>query len=403
MKILYIDCNMGAAGDMLMSALLELHEDADRFIERLNSVGIPNVNVIKNTSVKCGITGTHIDVTVNGGSEDEHMHEHHHDHSHHHTGMHEIEHIIKRLDLPEKVRGDISAVYRLIADAESRAHGCDIEHIHFHEVGTMDAVADITGVCMLMHELAPDKVVVSPVHVGCGQVRCAHGILPVPAPATAHILKDVPIYGGSIQGELCTPTGAALLKYFADEFGNMPVMRVSGIGYGMGAKDFETANCLRVMLGGSDGDKTEQIFELSCNIDDMTAEEIGFASEQIMKAGAADVFTTPVGMKKNRPGILLSCLCRGENKAEVINAIFKYTSTIGLRQYVCDRYVLDRTESEIETQYGSVRVKCSSGYGAERVKTEYDAAARIAGDCGISIREARALIDKELSDNGYKR
>ena len=273
MKTLYIECNMGAAGDMLMSALLELHPNADEFLNRLNKLGIPNVTVSKTASVKCGITGTHIDVSVNGEHEDEHMHDHHHDHHHHHhhTGMHEIEHIIEHFDIPEKVRTDILAVYHLIAEAESHAHGCEIEQIHFHEVGQMDAVADITGVCMLIHELGIDKIIASPIHVGCGQVQCAHGILPIPAPATAYILKDIPIYGGNVQGELCTPTGAALLARFVDEFGNMPVMRVSKIGYGMGTKDFDTANCIRVMLGETESE-TQQVLELKCNIDDMTAE-----------------------------------------------------------------------------------------------------------------------------------
>ena len=360
MKTLYIECNMGAAGDMLMSALLELHPNAEEFLNRLNKLGIPNVTVSKTASVKCGITGTHIDVNVNGEHEDEHMHDHHdhhhdHHHHHHHTGMHEIEHIIEHFDIPEKVRTDILAVYHLIAEAESHAHGCEIEQIHFHEVGQMDAVADITGVCMLINELGVDKIIASPIHVGCGQVQCAHGILPVPAPATAYILKDIPIYGGNVQGELCTPTGAALLAHFADEFGNMPVMRVSKIGYGMGAKDFETANCVRVMLGETESE-AQQVLELKCNIDDMTAEEIGYATEQLLKLGAVDVFTVPIGMKKNRPGTLLSCICKTSDKETMVNAIFRYTSTIGIRQNICERYILDRTENTVKTKYGDVRV-----------------------------------------------
>lgn len=401
MRILYIDCNMGAAGDMLMSALLELHPDADGFLERLNALGIPNVKISKNKSVKCGITGTHVDVSVGGEQEDEHMHEHHghhHEHHHHHTGMHEIEHIISHFDLPEGVRTDILAVYHLIAEAESHAHGCEIDQIHFHEVGAMDAVADVTGVCMLMHELGIDKVIASPVHVGCGQVKCAHGILPVPAPATAYILKDIPIYGGGIQGELCTPTGAALLAHFVNEFSDMPVMRVSKIGYGMGTKDFETANCLRVMIGEGEEEKN-QVLELKCNIDDMTAEEIAFAEEQLRKTGALEVFDVPVNMKKNRLGTLIYCICKPSDKDNIVKAIFRYTSTIGVRQNVCERYVLDRTESVIETKYGSVRVKSVEGYGVKRAKTEYDDVVKIAEMLGVSVREARALVEKELENN----
>lgn len=258
MKTIYLDCNMGAAGDMLSAALLELLPQDQRqdFVAGLNALGIPGVEFAAEPSVKCGITGTHMRVTVNGQAEGgehhhhEHEHEYEHEHEHHHSGMHDIEHIVSgHLDIPEKVKSHILAVYSLIAEAESHAHGVPVSQVHFHEVGAMDAVADITAVCLLMDRLAPEQVVASPVHVGCGQVRCAHGILPVPAPATAHILTGVPIYGGKIEGELCTPTGAALLKHFATGFGGMPVMTLQRVGYGMGAKDFEAANCVRAMLG----------------------------------------------------------------------------------------------------------------------------------------------------------
>ena len=216
----------------------------------------------------------------------------------------------------ERIRKDILAVFGMIAEAESHVHGVPVTEIHFHEVGTMDAVADIAAVCILMDRLAPDQVVVSPVHVGSGQVKCAHGILPVPAPATAFILKDVPIYGGEILGELCTPTGAALLKYFASRFGAMPVMRTAAIGYGMGKKDFPAANCVRALFG-----ETEQtgdiVAELSCNVDDMTAEEAGYAMEALFAAGALEVYTTPAGMKKSRPGLILHVMCRQDKKDEM--------------------------------------------------------------------------------------
>ena len=235
MKTLYIDCGMGAAGDMLTAALLELLPDPDGFVARLNALGIPGVAFKRETAVKCGIRGTRMSVTVHGMEEDEGMHDHHNTGHHHHSGLHDMEHIVRdHLALPEKVREDVMAVYALIAEAESHVHGVPVSEIHFHEVGTMDAVADITAVCLAMHELAVDEVVVSPVHVGSGQVKCAHGILPVPAPATAYLLKDVPIYGGAVEGELCTPTGAALLRHFATRFGELPVMKMTAIGYGMG-------------------------------------------------------------------------------------------------------------------------------------------------------------------------
>ena len=227
MKTLYLDCGMGAAGDMLTAALLELLPDRDKVIGELNALGIPGVEMVCEKAQKCGIGGTHMSVRVHGEEESEEMHDH--AHTHHHSGLHEIEHIVGALPLSGRIQKDILAVFGMIAEAESHVHGVPVTEIHFHEVGTMDAVADITAVCVLMDRLAPDQVIVSPVHVGSGQVKCAHGILPVPAPATAYILKDVPIYGGEIRGELCTPTGAALLKYFASRFGAMPVMRTLAI------------------------------------------------------------------------------------------------------------------------------------------------------------------------------
>jgi len=280
------------------------------------------------------------------------------------------------------------AVYTLIAEAESHAHGVPVTEIHFHEVGTMDAITDITAVCLLMDRIAPDEVVVSPIHVGSGQVWCAHGILPVPAPATAYILRDVPVYGGRIQGELCTPTGAALLKHFATRFGDMPIMRTKAIGYGMGKKDFEAANCVRAMLGDMEDKMVDTVLELSCNVDDMTAEQVGFAMERLMESGAKDVFTVPLGMKKSRPGILFCVICREQDREKMVSLIFRYTTTIGIREARMHRYVLDRSVTTLETPYGAVRRKDSSGYGVTRSKYEYEDLARIAEENGISIAEA---------------
>ena len=403
MKILYIDCGMGAAGDMLTAALIELLPDPDAFLEKLNALSIPDIRFTKEKSNKCGITGTHMRVTVDGLEEDEdmygadhghehHHHEHeHHGHEHHHSGMHEIEHIISDLTLPAKVREDILAVYTLIAEAESHVHGVPVSEIHFHEVGTMDAIADITAVCLLMNELSPDKVVVSPIHVGSGQVKCAHGILPVPAPATAHILGDVPIYGGSIQGELCTPTGAALLKHFASAFGDMPIMKTKVIGYGMGKKDFPRANCVRAMLGEHE-DKTDIVLELSCNVDDMTAEEVSFAMERLLEGGAKEVYTIPIGMKKSRPGTLIRVMCDEQDKEMILRLLFRHTTTIGVRECETKRYVLDRKIETQQTPYGEIRRKISSGYGVSRFKYEYDDLSRIAREQNISLEEVKKSI-----------
>lgn len=420
MKTLYLDCSMGAAGDMLTAALAELLPEREKVLSELNRLGIPGVEMIWEPAQKCGITGTHATVRIHGEEESEEMHEHGHEHSHeeghehrhehsheeehehgheqshghehthshahHHSGMHEIEHIVAALPVSERIRKDILAVFGLIAEAESHVHGVPVTEIHFHEVGTMDAVADIAAVCILMDRLAPDQIVVSPVHVGSGQVKCAHGILPVPAPATAYILKDVPIYGGQMQGELCTPTGAALLKYFASRFGEMPVMRTQAIGYGMGKKDFPAANCVRALIGETavEGDT---VAELCCNVDDMTAEAVGFAMETFLAAGALEAYTVPAGMKKSRPGIVLHVMCREAMKDEMVTLIFRHTTTIGIRENISRRYTLGRYEEKVQTPYGEIRKKVSTGYGVTREKYEYEDLARIAREHGMSIRE----------------
>ena len=388
MKALYLDCGMGAAGDMLTAALLELLPEKDAFVEELNALGIPGVRFAAEKCEKCGILGTHMAVTIHGKEEDS-------VHPHHHGSMGDIRSIVSGLPIPTMVKLDILSVYEEIAQAESHVHGVPVDQIHFHEVGAMDAVADITAVCLLLHRLSPDKIIVSPVHVGSGQVRCAHGILPVPAPATAYLLRGIPMYGGSIAGELCTPTGAALLRHFASEFGDMPVMKVQAIGYGMGKKNFPRANCVRCLLGETE-DSRDRVVELRCNVDDMTGEAIGFALEQLLKNGALDAFTLPIGMKKSRPGVLITVLCREEKKDAMVGLLLKHTTTLGVREFPCRRYTLSRTVETVDTPYGPVRKKVSSGYGVRREKFEYEDLARIARVENLSLSEA---MDKICPDS----
>ena len=414
MKTLYLECAMGAAGDMLTAALLELTEDRQPFIDKMNALGLPGVMVAAEPAVKCGITGTHMKVTVNGMEEEsndhhhghdehhhehthehDHEHDHDHDHHHHHASMADIDALIDALNVSDQVKGDAKAVYALIADAESRVHGCPVSGIHFHEVGTMDAVADVVGVCLLMEQLAPEQVIASPVHTGSGHVRCAHGILPVPAPATALLLEGIPSYGGQVKGELCTPTGAALLKHFVSRFGDRPVMATTAVGYGMGKKDFEQANCVRAFLGESEGER-ERITKLECNLDDMTGEEIGFALEQLFKAGARDAWTQAIGMKKSRPGVLLSVICLPEDADGLAAVMMKYTSTLGIRRQDLSRYTLRRGVETVGTPYGEVRVKCASGMGVERAKPEYDDLAELAEKHGVPLETIRKEIRQDF-------
>ena len=411
MRTIYFDCKMGVAGDMMAAALLGLVRDEENAISELNNIGIPGIEYKLEKTTKCGIAGNHLSVFVNGdeeiaydGHDDEDAHDHyshdhedsehgHHDHAHVHHSLYDIEDIIENLNTSKEVKSDIREVYELLAEAESKVHGVAVDQIHFHEVGNMDAIADITAVCYLMHVLEPDNVIVSPINVGSGTVKCAHGILPVPAPATALLLTDIPSYESTrIESELCTPTGAALVKYFADRFEKQPVMAVKSISYGMGKKDFPQANALRAMLGITEEDN-ESVVELSCNIDDMTPEEVGFATERLIKAGALEVYTVSADMKKNRPGLVLYCICKQEDRDEILSLMFANTTTLGIRENICNRYTLSRAIEKVQTPYGEIRIKRATGFNVSRSKFEYDDLAGIADCTGKSLLE----LKKELN------
>ena len=399
MKHLHFDCAMGAAGDMLSASLLELFEDREAVLRELNSLGIPHVTFASEKSEKCGVIGTRMKVSVHGGEEEDllhHDHEHHdHEHHHHaHRSLTDVTAVVSALPLSEEVRGHVLAVYDSIAAAESAVHGVPVSEIHFHEVGTLDAIADVTAFCYLMDRLAPERVTASPVHVGSGQIRCAHGLLPVPTPATALLLRGVPIYSGEIRGELCTPTGAALLKHYVNSFGPMPVFCTEKIGYGMGKRDFPAANCVRAFWGRSEAEAGEEMRQLCCDLDDMTAEDIGFACERLRSAGAADVFTTAIGMKKDRPGVMLTVLCRPEQAGAMAELLLRHTATLGVRESVCRRTILRRRVETVDTPLGPVRKKISEGYGLRREKWEYEDLARLARERDGSLEEIRRILDK---------
>ncbi len=406
MKTLYLECSMGAAGDMLMGALYELLEDKDNFIRIMNGLGLSGLQVTPAAAVSCGITGTHMAVTVHGQEEHSsdvphgHSHEHEHahglshEHSHHHPHAHEHSHAaladirnhIAALPLPEEVRQAAQSVYDRLAAAEARVHGRPVDQVHFHEVGALDAVADVVGVCYALSLLRPERIIVSPVHVGSGSVRCAHGIVPVPAPATAVLLEGAPCYGGSIEGELCTPTGAALLTTLADSFGPMPAMRIHKTGYGMGSKVFPAANCVRAFWGESAppapaavcGQANGEIVELTCNLDDMTPESLAFACERLLEQGVLDVYTVPGQMKKGRPGWVLTVLCQPEDMDKTARQIFVNTSTNGLRARRCAKYFLRPHTQTVDTPYGPVRMKYAEGFGTAHCKPEADDVAALA-------------------------
>lgn len=386
MKTLYLDCGMGAAGDMLTAALLGLVPDREAVLDELNGalIGLAVVSAEKVT--RCGVCGLHAKVDIAGDEEGEEPR-----HRHAHTSIGELRGLLAAVPVSDKVRADAIAVFDLLARAEAEVHGTEMENVHFHEVGSIDAVADVLGVCLLVEKLAPERILASPVCTGGGTVKCAHGVLPVPAPATERLLRGVPWYPGEIKSELCTPTGAALLRHFVSDFVPIPPMRVERCGYGMGKKEFPRLNALRAFWGESEGG-TEELLELSCNLDDMTGEEIGFALSALLEAGALDAWTIPIGMKKSRPGVLLSCLCREERREALLRCLFRHTTTLGVRERRCTRTALERTTETAHTPYGDVRVKVSQGWGVMRRKAEYDDLAALARENGVSLREIRDSI-----------
>ncbi len=430
MKTLYFECNMGAAGDMLMSALYEVCEQKDLFLKTMNEVFAPfHIKITATEAEKCGIHGTKIKVLVHG-EEEASMHTHGSDiaggaqsfghdsadsHDHEHSNYPSILKRIASLTLPDTVKEDTASIYQLIGEAEAKVHKTDLEQIHFHEVGSLDALADIAGCALLMYLIAPEQVFCSPVHVGTGFVKCAHGVLPVPAPATAELLKGITFYSGSISGDLLTPTGAAILKYYVKKFTSLPAMSVTAIGYGMGTKDFEIANCVRVFLGEtyaadtpkdwnqtkdcSPADSEDDFFPsddtilgISCNLDDMTGEDLGLATEILLAAGALDVYITPIQMKKNRPGILLTCLCNMEDREKFTGLFFLHTTTRGVRYQTYERAKLESTFVSRKSPYGDIRIKKSSGYGVEKEKPEFEDLKSIVLRSGCSIEEIKRNV-----------
>jgi pyridinium-3,5-bisthiocarboxylic acid mononucleotide nickel chelatase len=470
MKTLYLECKMGCAGDMLMSALSEL-VDQNEFISKMNSLGLEGIEFKAIPSSKCGILGTHIQVLIHG--QEEHSHDvneavftfhieniedhlvahildhieeiegisnvkyenhnlsycfdhdygdvaeskirnifanhypdakienqgHTHHEEHHCHGMHmdDIHKVLQNLPVSDRVKKDAEEVYKIIATAESKAHGMDVSQIHFHEVGTMDAIADVVGNCVLFEMIDADRIICSAVSLGNGMVKCAHGILPVPTPATAYILQGIPTYSGNMNGELCTPTGAAILKYFVDSFDVQPTMKCEKIGYGMGNKDFPATNCVRAFLGEMDDDG--EVCELECNLDDITPENLGYVLDLLFDNHALDVYVTPVHMKKNRPGYVFTCMCKVSDKEKMMKLMFKHLTTLGIRESTCRRHALNRTIETLHTTYGDVCIKKSSGYGVTREKLEYRDLAKIANENDLSIEEVRKEIECQIQND----
>lgn len=373
MKKIYIECNMGVSGDMLCGALLDTlnKNEQNEIINKLNTF-MQGVTVSCTKNEKCGISGTKFNVDIE-------------EHGHHHSSIKEIFDTIDGFALDEKIKQNAKEVYKIIAKAESKVHGVEVADIHLHEVGMKDAIMDITAFCYIISYINAEIIACSPIATGYGEVKTAHGILPVPAPATALLLAGIKNYAGDVKGELTTPTGAGLIRYFAKEITTERPETYNTIGYGMGSKDFERPNCVRVFVSD---ENEESVVELKCQLDDMTGEEMGYALNKLLSLGALDVYITPIVMKKSRPAFEMTVITYPDKKDFFIKQIFKHTTTLGIRQIECTRSVLTR---EIIVK-NEIKLKRSEGYGVKKEKPEFDELVKIADERDISVFEAREFV-----------
>jgi pyridinium-3,5-bisthiocarboxylic acid mononucleotide nickel chelatase len=391
MRTLYFDCFSGISGDMTVGALLDIGADEKALLDGLSQLKVEGYEIKIEKKLKNGISGTDFSVILeedhdyavehehhmhDGEQDNDHLHhehEHSHEHPHAHEHKHNTKHVHRNMGDIERIINDsrLSArakklsmeMFRLVAEAEGKIHGKPAGEVHFHEVGAVDSIVDIIGTAICIDNLNVDRIVFSSLPLSKGFVKCQHGVFPLPAPATLEILKNVPVYYTDINFELVTPTGAAIAKGLADEFGMVGELEVEKIGYGLGKKTYEIPNVLRVMIFSSKKKIIDRVVEIETNIDDMTAEQLGCAVEMLFDQGALDVFFTPVFMKKNRPGTKLSVLCQPDKKEGIVEAILKHTSTFGVRMSHMERSILDRETVEVDTEFGNIRCKVGKLHG----------------------------------------
>lgn len=377
MRLLYFDCFSGISGDMSVGALIDAGADFGIIRKGLDSLGVPGFRVECEKIKKKGIAATQFRVVLDN--------QEHHPHRH----LRHVVEIISRGELPEPVKEAAIATFRVLAEAEAKVHDSTPEKIHFHEVGAVDSIVDIVGAQYALHLLNVDEVVVSPLHVGAGTVRCEHGVMPVPAPATAVLLQGKPTYGGNVEGELVTPTGAALIAQCAKRFGPAPAMRVEAIGYGSGTRDLpDLPNVLRVMIGEADaGSATEMISVVEANIDDMTGELFPPLIGALLNAGARDAFVTPVLGKKGRPAHCITVLCDEPRVSDIVRTLFEHSTTFGVRLRTERRFVLERDWRDVATPWGNVRVKTGRRNGdIVTVAPEFEDCRKAAESAGVPVR-----------------
>jgi pyridinium-3,5-bisthiocarboxylic acid mononucleotide nickel chelatase len=381
MKVAYFDCFAGASGDMILGALMDAGLQPELLKAELAKLHLTHYDLQVKKVTKRGIGGSQALVSV-----DE---DHHHQH---HRHLHDIEEIIAKSDLKESIKRSSIEIFTRLAEAEAKVHQTTTEQIHFHEVGAMDAIIDVVGAVAGLAALGIEKVYCSPLHVGTGTVECAHGTLPVPAPATAELIRGKPIYSTGVEGELLTPTGAAILTTVSSGFGPMPSMTLEEIGYGAGTSEPTIPNLLRVAIGEAldevKGYQIEQVAVVETSIDDMNPELYDYLIHKMLDMGAHDVFLTPLQMKKNRPGTMVTVICVPDNVGKFSDFLMRETTTIGLRWRVDNRIKARRTTREVQTKYGTIKFKVAQvGDSAINVSPEYEDCKRVAIEKKVPLKE----------------
>lgn len=388
MRILYYDCFAGISGDMNLGAMIDLGVDPEYLKAELQKLNIEGFHLEIQKDIRRGVSGTKATVVIENPDNEKHRHLRH------------VEEIVNQSALSPEVKALSLKIFDLIAVAEGKVHNISKERVHFHEVGALDSIADIVGAAICLDYLKVDKVMAAPIQLGGGMVKCAHGLMPVPAPATTEIVQNVPVKTGLVQHEATTPTGAAILVATVDEFTEQIDFKIDKVAYGIGQRDVsEVPNVLRVYLsegqptGKHDGPHDAMMLE--CNIDDMNPEWYDHLFEKLFEAGAMDVFLTPIIMKKSRPANTLSVLCSKNRIQELKTIIFTNSTTIGMREYPVTKTFLQREEQEIETELGKIRVKSSFLDGKEiRFKPEFEDIRRLASEHGLSLNEVEKIIRK---------
>jgi uncharacterized protein (TIGR00299 family) protein len=400
-KILYFDCFAGAAGDMILGALLDAGLPFDELKRALGSLAVEGWDVSLDRVVKTGVTATKFRVHEHSHSASAHSAPSHAAPSHHpHHHLKQILAAIDRSALSEGGKSRATAMFRRLGEAEAAIHGTTMDRVHLHEVGALDSIIDIVGAVFALEWFAADRVVVSPMNLGGGMVKSAHGVFPVPAPATVALLKDAPVYSSGIQAELLTPTGALILTEYASEFGPVPAMRIDRVGYGAGDRELtETPNVLRVLVGEASapktqdpGSRTHDVVVLECEIDDMNPQIFGVLMDKLYAAGALEVFYAAVQMKKNRPGTLMTIVARPEQREAMTEIVFRESTTIGVRYQVLWRECLDREIVTVATPIGPVRFKVArQGSRVFNAQPEFDDLVKLSKDRGIPVKDVQTL------------